>query len=156
MSPSVVTIAEAIARLREHDKLGRELVFSHTLPGHPARYAELAEPLPAPLAAALASSGVERLFSHQAEGIDAVQRGENVLVTTPTASGKSLVFHLPPLVEAARGGSGRALFLFPLKALGQDQRAKFDALSQAAGLAGPDGEGGERAAPSAATRAPAP
>ena len=143
MSPSVVTIAEAIARLREHDKLGRELVFSHTLPGHPARYAELAEPLPAPLADALAASGVERLFSHQAEGIDAVQRGENVLVTTPTASGKSLVFHLPPLVEAARGGSGRALFLFPLKALGQDQRAKFDALSQAAGLTGPDGEGSD-------------
>ena len=143
MSPSVVTIAEAIDRLREHDKLGRELVFSPTLPGRPARYAELAEPLPAAARRRPGGLGVERLFSHQAEGIDAVAAGENVLVTTPTASGKSLVFHLPPLMEAARGGPGRALFLFPLKALGQDQRAKFDALAQAAGLTGPDGADGE-------------
>ncbi len=142
MSPSVVTIAEAIARLRDHDKLGRELVFSHTLPGHPARHAALAEPLPAPLAGALAAAGVERLFSHQAEGIDAVRRGENVLVTTPTASGKSLVFHLPSLIEALEGGPGRALFLFPLKALGQDQRAKFNALARSAGLAGAAGAAG--------------
>ncbi len=75
-----------------------------------------------------------RLWRHQAEGIAAVRRGENVLVTTPTASGKSLIFQVPALEEAARGGPGHGLFLFPLKALGQDQRGKFVRLAEAAGF----------------------
>ena len=139
MMDLAVPIAELVERLREHDRLGSELVFSATLPARPARTRDLADldrPLPDPLTAALRASGVERLFSHQAEGVEAVRRGENVLVTTPTASGKSLVFHLPPLEEAARGGPGRALFLFPLKALGQDQRAKVEALAAAMAAAG--------------------
>ncbi len=78
-----------------------------------------------------------RLWSHQAEGIAAVRRGEDVLITTPTASGKSLIFQVPPLEEAIAGGPGRALFLFPLKALGQDQRGKFLKLAEESGL-GPD------------------
>ncbi|KAB2957609.1 MAG: DEAD/DEAH box helicase, partial [Thermoanaerobaculia bacterium] len=85
-------------------------------------------------AAALAASGAGRLWSHQAEALSAARAGENVLVTTATASGKSLVFQLPVLEEALAGGRGRALFLFPLKALGQDQRAKLTALAAAAGL----------------------
>ncbi|MGD2115305.1 MAG: DEAD/DEAH box helicase, partial [Acidobacteriota bacterium] len=135
MSTSTLSIPDLVQTLRDHEKLGPELVYSDTLPGRKPRHAELADPLPPALREALAAGGVERLFSHQAEGIDAVLRGENVLVTTPTASGKSLVFHLPPLLEAAAGGPGRGLFLFPLKALGQDQRSKFDALARAAGLA---------------------
>ncbi|HZF13287.1 MAG TPA: DEAD/DEAH box helicase [Thermoanaerobaculia bacterium] len=115
-------------------KLGRQLVYSTSMPSTPPRYGELDPPLPPSIAQALARSGVARLWSHQAEGIAAVRRGENVLVTTPTASGKSLVFQLPALEEAAVGGPGRALFLFPLKALGQDQRGKFLKLAQEAGL----------------------
>lgn len=134
MTTSALSIAETLQKLLDHEKLGREIVFNHALPGQEARYAELAEPLPEPVRKALCDSGVERLFSHQAEGVDAVRRGESVLVTTPTASGKSLVFHLPPLVEALEGRPGRGLFLFPLKALGQDQRAKFNALARASGL----------------------
>ncbi len=57
-----------------------------------------------------------------------------MLVTTPTASGKSLIFHLPVLMEAARQGPGRALFLYPLKALGWDQRGKLEELAAAAGV----------------------
>jgi DEAD/DEAH box helicase domain-containing protein len=142
----VVPVAELVERLREHDRLGSELVFSATLPALAARTRDLASldrPLPEPLTAALRASGVERLFSHQALGLEAVRRGESVLVTTPTASGKSLVFHVPPLEEAARGGSGRALFLFPLKALGQDQRAKVEALAASMAHASrSDGAGG--------------
>jgi DEAD/DEAH box helicase domain-containing protein len=134
-----VSVSRLVETLREHDRLGSELVFSATLPAQAARtvgFDELSEPLPGPLVTALRGSGVSRLFSHQAEGIDAVRRGNDVLVTTPTASGKSLVFHVPPLEEAARGGPGKALFLFPLKALGQDQRAKLDALGRAMAEAG--------------------
>ncbi|HTQ78658.1 MAG TPA: DEAD/DEAH box helicase, partial [Thermoanaerobaculia bacterium] len=117
-------------------RLGRQLVYSTSMPSTPARYGELDPPLPAPLTRALSRSGVERLWSHQAEGIAAVRRGEDVLITTPTASGKSLVFQVPALAEALGGGPGRALFLFPLKALGQDQRGKFRRLAEEAGLGG--------------------
>jgi DEAD/DEAH box helicase domain-containing protein len=137
MRSAAVSVGELVALLRGHERLGPEVVYSATLPAEAARTAELeelSEPLPEGLAAALRASGVPRLYSHQAEGLDAIARGEDLLVTTPTASGKSLVFHLPPLIEAARGGPGKALFLFPLKALGQDQRAKLNALAEAAGL----------------------
>jgi DEAD/DEAH box helicase domain-containing protein len=71
-----IPMAELVERLRGHDRLGSELVFSATLPARAARTRDLAaldEPLPEPLNAALRASGVERLFSHQAEGIEAVE-----------------------------------------------------------------------------------
>ena len=135
MDAAEISLTGLVEALRSHERLGPELVYSTRLPAEKARFAELSEPLPEPLARALAAGGVSRLFSHQVEGLEAVARGEDVLITTPTASGKSLVFHLPPLLEALRGGPGGALFLFPLKALGQDQRGKLNALAEAAGLA---------------------
>jgi DEAD/DEAH box helicase domain-containing protein len=131
-SPSAA-LAAVLAAARE-GRLGRQLVHAAYLPASPARFGELDPPLPPELTRGLAQTGVTRLFSHQADGIAAVRRGESVLLTTPTASGKSLVFQVPPLEEALRGGPGRALYLFPLKALGQDQRGKFRRLAEAAGL----------------------
>ncbi len=125
---------DLIDELRRDAKLGPQLTYAAYLPGSDPVYAELDPPLPGPLAQAISRGGVPRLWSHQAEGIAAVRRGENVLITTPTASGKSLVFQLPVLEEAARGGGGHGLFLFPLKALGQDQRSKFVHFAEEAGL----------------------
>ena len=115
-------------------RLGDELVHRAFLPGQPSRYGNIEPPLPGMLETALTMTGASRLWSHQAKAINAVRRGEDVLVTTPTASGKSLVFQVPVLEEAIVRGPGRALFLFPLKALGQDQRGKFLQLAHAAGL----------------------
>ncbi|HEX3130485.1 MAG TPA: DEAD/DEAH box helicase [Thermoanaerobaculia bacterium] len=125
---------DLLEELQADPKLGKQLVHSTHLPASPSVFRELDPALPEPLARALAGNGVPRLWSHQAEGIAAVRRGENVLVTTPTASGKSLIFQVPALEEAARGGPGHGLFLFPLKALGQDQRGKFVKLAEEAGL----------------------
>ena len=130
-------LAALLERLRSHPRLGHQIVGALELPGQEARYAALDPPLPPALDAALAASGASRLWSHQAAGIAAARRREHVLVTTPTASGKSLVFQVPVLEEAARGGPGRALFLYPLKALGQDQKAKFESLAAAAGIDAP-------------------
>ncbi|MBW8876745.1 MAG: DUF1998 domain-containing protein [Acidobacteria bacterium] len=132
--PPPSDLAPLVDDLRAEPKLGAQLLYTAYLPGSETAWGELDPPLPAPIARALGQGGVPRLWSHQAEGIAAVRRGENVLVTTPTASGKSLIFQVPPLEEAARGGPGHALFLFPLKALGQDQRGKFVRLAEAAGL----------------------
>lgn len=123
---------ETLAELRT--LLGGRLVAERRLPAEPARYAELDPPPPEALRTALAAQGIERLWSHQVEAIAAARAGRNVLVSTATASGKSLVFQLPVLEEALAGRPGRALFLFPLKALGQDQRGKLLTLAQAAGL----------------------
>lgn len=123
-----------VEALRRDGKLGPQLVHVAHLPAAEARSGILDPPLPAPLARALAAGGVPGLWSHQAEALAAARRGEDVLVTTPTASGKSLVFQVPPLEEALAGGPGRALFLFPLKALGQDQRGKLERLAAACGL----------------------
>ncbi|HEX5760683.1 MAG TPA: DEAD/DEAH box helicase [Thermoanaerobaculia bacterium] len=123
-----------VEALRRDPRLGPQLVHAAHLPGGPARFAAHDPPLPPALARALAGAGVPELWSHQAAALAAVRRGEDVLLTTPTASGKSLVFQAPPLAEALAGGPGRALFLFPLKALGQDQRGKFQRLAAGCGL----------------------
>ncbi len=137
-----LVVRQIVEDLRRDARVGPQLVEALYLPPNEARYGELAPPLAPPLAAALRRAGVERLWSHQAAGLAAVRGGRDVLVTTPTASGKSLIFHLPVLEAAASGTPGRALFLFPLKALGQDQRGKLEALAAAAGL-GTTGTGTE-------------
>ena len=65
--------------------------------------------------------GVDRLYAHQREAWDAAARGDHVLVTTGTASGKTLAFNLPVLDAVAREPKSRALYLYPTKALAQDQ-----------------------------------
>lgn len=132
--PPISDLGPLLEDLRGDEKLGKQILYSTHLPGSETAYGELDPPLPEPIARALGQGGVSRLWRHQAEGIAAVRRGENVLVTTPTASGKSLIFQVPALEEAARGGPGHGLFLFPLKALGQDQRGKFARLAEMAGL----------------------
>ncbi len=126
-------ISGALDKLRR--ELGPGLVAELRLPAEGERRARLESPLPPRLAAALERRGIGELWSHQVEALARARAGRDVLLTTATASGKSLVFQLPPLEEALAGGPGRALWLFPLKALGQDQRAKFRALAAEAGLA---------------------
>ena len=86
-------------------------------------------------ATGLAARGIERLYIHQAAALEAVRAGEDVVVVTPTASGKTLCYTIPTLQAIADDPAARALYLFPTKALGQDQVAEFTELSRAAGLA---------------------
>lgn len=129
-------LAPLVDALRADSRLGSEIVHALRLPPVRPRFAALDPPPPPPLAAALAAAGAAPLWSHQAAAIAAARGGEDVLVTTPTASGKSLVFQVPVLEEALAGRPGRALYLFPLKALAQDQKGKLDRLAAAAGVDG--------------------
>jgi DEAD/DEAH box helicase domain-containing protein len=104
-----------------------------TLPGREGRYADLPADLPPALAHALKARGIERLYSHQAEAWAAARRGEHLVVVTPTASGKSLCYTLP-VVSAAMERGAKALYLFPTKALAQDQVAELLELSRAGEL----------------------
>jgi DEAD/DEAH box helicase domain-containing protein len=100
---------------------GEELAH---LTGEPAR-APLLAPIPDELdprvREALAEAAVAELFTHQAEAWEAAARGEHLIVTTGTASGKTLAFNLPVLDALAREPKLRALYLYPTKALAQDQ-----------------------------------
>ena len=101
--------------------VGEEVAYRTTEPARQPRV----EPLPAGLdgrvVAALGSSGIVSLFTHQAEVWEAASRGEDVIVTTGTASGKSLAFNLPVMHEIVATPAARALYLYPTKALTQDQ-----------------------------------
>jgi DEAD/DEAH box helicase domain-containing protein len=103
------------------------------VPGREGRYAEFPDDLPPRLAAALRARGIERLYSHQAEAWDIARRGEDLVVVTPTASGKTLCYTLP-VIAAALEDRAKALYLFPTKALAQDQVAELLELNRAGDL----------------------
>lgn len=108
-----------------------QIVACRQSPVREACYAEPNPPLPAGLASVLAAQGITRLYEHQAAAVEAARRGQNVVVVTPTASGKSLCFHLPVLEALAADPNARALYLFPTKALARDQLGKVSALAPA-------------------------
>ena len=101
--------------------VGDELAFRSTEPARAPRLEALPRDLDPRLTSALARLGIDRVFAHQGEAWEAASRGENVLVTTGTASGKSLAFNLPVLDAIVRDTATRALYLYPTKALTQDQ-----------------------------------
>ncbi|HEY8862571.1 MAG TPA: DEAD/DEAH box helicase [Candidatus Dormibacteraeota bacterium] len=80
------------------------------------------------LVTALAARGIHRLYTHQADAYEAVRKGRHLVVVTPTASGKTLCYNLPVLQRLLENPEKRALFLYPTKALAQDQLAELSAL----------------------------
>ncbi|NIR29409.1 MAG: DEAD/DEAH box helicase, partial [Gammaproteobacteria bacterium] len=123
-----VGLIEALKR-RHGERITGELV----VPARPGRYAALPEGLDERLAAALRARGIDRLYSHQHEAWEAVTAGRHAVVVTPTASGKTLCYNLPVL-QAALTERAKALYLFPTKALAQDQVAELLELERAGGL----------------------
>jgi DEAD/DEAH box helicase domain-containing protein len=105
-----------------------ETTLDHTIPASAAVFAPLPSDLKPELAAALRRRGVERLYSHQAEAYTAVRNGRHLVVVTPTASGKTLCYNLPVLQRLLEDPEKRALYVFPTKALAQDQLAELGAL----------------------------
>ena len=84
--------------------------------------------------AALSARGALRTYAHQADAIDAAIRGRNVVVSTSTASGKSICFHAPVLHTLLNDGNARALYLFPTKALGHDQLSGLSEMMAGGGI----------------------
>jgi DEAD/DEAH box helicase domain-containing protein len=138
------SLAAVLARLQAvHDAAARtgdddpHVTAVRRMPEMPASYAPFPEALDPRLRRALQARGIEQLYSHQAAAIDQALAGRNVVIVTPTASGKTLCYNAPVLASILADSSSRALYLFPTKALAQDQLAE---LHQMAALVG--GEGG--------------
>ncbi len=98
-----------------------QLAASVEIPAREARYASVTPALPEPLLAALRVDGIDELYAHQAEAIDHIRAGHNIVVVTTTASGKTLCYNTPVLETLLADPTRRALYLFPTKALAQDQ-----------------------------------
>src|ERR1700733_15061668 len=109
------------------------LTADRTLAARPGAYAPLPPSLSPALASALRARGIDRLYDHQARAYEAARAGKHVVVATPTASGKSLCFHLPVLETLAREPDARAIYLYPTKALARDQEAGLRDLMHEAG-----------------------
>ena len=100
------------------------------LPPVAARHAPFPEAMDGRLRDALERRGITDLYSHQAEAVSHITDGRNIVVTTPTASGKTLCYNLPVLDAILKDPATRALYLFPTKALAQDQMAELHELAR--------------------------
>jgi len=89
--------------------------------------------LPAALRTALERRGIRQLYTHQAEAFTRIAAGEDVVIVTPTASGKTLCYNLPVLDRLSREPEARAMYLFPTKALSEDQSHEFQGIVEADG-----------------------
>lgn len=112
-----------------HPEYRGQVAHRQTFEPCPARYQDLGEPLPARLAQALSERGIERLFTHQARAVEAARRGDNLVVVTPTASGKTLCYNLPVLEHLLSHPGDTALYLFPTRALTRDQAETLSGFS---------------------------
>src|SRR5689334_5827421 len=91
----------------------------------PGEFAEFPDALSPALRKALAARGIERLYTHQAEAFGHASAGGNVAIVTPTASGKTLCYNLPVINGLLADANARAMYLFPTKALAEDQLHEF-------------------------------
>ncbi|WP_080840988.1 DEAD/DEAH box helicase [Cohnella massiliensis] len=123
------TVEEWLDMLRSHPEIMANVTHWHTQPAREARTVPFPERLAPKLEQALRSKGIHELYTHQAAAYRAVREGKHVVTVTPTASGKTLCYNLPVLQHLLADDSVRALYLFPTKALAQDQVAELQELA---------------------------
>ncbi|MCS7266225.1 MAG: DEAD/DEAH box helicase [Armatimonadetes bacterium] len=117
--------SKLLERLKNSSDYRNQIVATLSVSAREPVFADLKEPLHPKLQEALKRMGIERLYKHQAQACDAARRGENVAVFTPTASGKTLCYNLPVLDTLLKDPKACAFYLFPTKALAQDQLRKL-------------------------------
>jgi DEAD/DEAH box helicase domain-containing protein len=116
-------VDEIVEWLSGHRRAGDRICHQHRVPGQDATFASL--DVHPRVERALDARGIEECYAHQVEAIRAVREGNNAVVATPTASGKSLTYTVPALERALRSGS-RTLYVAPMRALINDQEATFE------------------------------
>jgi len=118
-------VAEMIETIRSTPEIMKQVTHWRTIPPREPRYAAFPDALDPGIAEVLRGRGVTALYTHQASAFEAAMRGEHVVAVTPTASGKTMCYNLPVLNTILRDPDARALYLFPTKALAQDQVAEL-------------------------------
>jgi len=113
-------ISTFVEHMKESKDLGPQIVFHRHLPSQEPKY-DQTQICSQDILDLLRKSDIGKLYCHQVEAIKKLREGKDILVSTPTASGKSLIYNLPVIEEILKNPAARALYIFPLKALEQDQ-----------------------------------
>lgn len=120
-----MTLEQILDFLKSDPAIAPCIAHWRTLPAREPKYADFPTNIDKRLTTTLASRRITKLYTHQAEAVTKVTAGEDVVVVTPTASGKTLCYNLPVLNAILKDPNARALYLFPTKALSQDQLAEL-------------------------------
>lgn len=115
------SISEYLQALKGSRKYGPQVICHKSFPEEDAHWPSASPKLSQKLETSLNHLGISTLYSHQAKALELVQEGKDILTATPTASGKSMIYNLPMLEAILSDKESRGLYLFPLKALAQDQ-----------------------------------
>ncbi len=129
-----MNLAQLLDSLRADDAFLRNVSRWEVLPARPARHAPFPARLDARLVDAMRARGIAQLYTHQAAAVDLALDGRSLVIPTPTASGKTLCYNLPVFDTILREPQARALYLFPTKALSQDQMHEAHELVAALGV----------------------
>ncbi|MFD5852179.1 DEAD/DEAH box helicase [Cytobacillus pseudoceanisediminis] len=121
LSSSEFDSIEVIEKLKQVSQKERAEIFVHSIPESDPVFGEIHDELPESLRRALKQMNIESLFTHQADTYNAVRKKKDVVLVTQTASGKTLSFNLPILHGLLENENARALYIFPTKALADDQ-----------------------------------
>ena len=125
---ALAEVGDIVRQLVPNDTTNEVITAVHRVPAREAQWAPVPEWVRPELGQAYGKKGIGQLYSHQAEAVERVKRGENVVVVTPTASGKTLCYNLPVLNAVLENPDTRALYIFPTKALAQDQLTELQDL----------------------------
>ncbi|WP_235896515.1 DEAD/DEAH box helicase [Oceanidesulfovibrio marinus] len=123
------SVDEYVDALKSSPRLGSQVVYHRILSGREPEFAQPVRPWPRAVENLLAARSIPALYAHQVHATDLIRAGRHVVVATPTASGKTLVYNLPVLERFLHDPDARALYMFPLKALAQDQLKAFNELT---------------------------
>ncbi|MFY9690501.1 MAG: DEAD/DEAH box helicase [Candidatus Acidiferrales bacterium] len=127
---TLATVEEVLQALAGRYRSDEVLTAIKHIPAREAQFRAMPEWVRPELAAAYRAKGIDQLYSHQAAAAEAARAGKDFVVVTPTASGKTLCYNLPILNAVLENTDTRALYLFPTKALAQDQLAELHDLAQ--------------------------
>ncbi len=125
LTGKVSSINEMIDLFRSTPEIADGITYWHTIPPRHPQLIDFPDEIHPLLRESLKDRGISRLYTHQAQSVAEVLRGNHVVTVTPTASGKTLCYNLPVLQGILQDASARALYLFPTKALAQDQVAEM-------------------------------
>jgi DEAD/DEAH box helicase domain-containing protein len=127
-------LQDILTDLKLNEEFNENIVTWHTIPERKAQTVPLPETLHPKLIEALQQKGINQLYTHQKSAYETIMAGKSIVAVTPTASGKTLCYNLPVLQTILTNQNARALYMFPTKALAQDQKSEINEIIQAAGV----------------------
>lgn len=128
-----MTLSEFVRALKDDPRFMENVTEWRVLPAREAKYAPFPEELDVRIVQVLKARGIERLYTHQRQALECALSGRDLVVVTPTASGKTLCYNLPVLNAILKDNAARALYLFPTKALSSDQVSELYSMVEALG-----------------------